>query len=149
MIATNFLDQAEIDHALGQEDFGWFTFVLDGNQKIPFNLVNRTIHGGGHWSIGGAFGQITDLYISPSDPLFFLHHTNIDRAFWSWQMRDLPYRYTDISGPLVFADYDNEVAGNTTLDYVIDVGTTNVNTTVRSLMNIQGGVLCYDYEYLF
>lgn len=150
LIATKLLDQADIDHTFRQADFGWFTLVLDGDQKtsIPPNLDSRSIHAGGHWSIGGAFGQITDLYISPSDPLFFLHHTNIDRVFWSWQTRDLPHRYTDISGPLVFADYDNEVAGNTTLDYVIDVGTTNVNTTVRSLMDIQGGVLCYDYNSL-
>lgn len=48
----------------------------------------------------------------------------------------------------MFGDYDNEVAGNTTLKYVIDVETVNVNTTVGAVMNIQGGTLCYDYNAL-
>ncbi|KAI9641112.1 hypothetical protein NHQ30_010542 [Ciborinia camelliae] len=150
LIATRFLDERDIQYTLQQPDFGWFNIVIDGDQRtmLPPNFVSRSIHAGGHWSIGGSFGQITDLYISPSDPLFYLHHANLDRVFWSWQMRKLPERYTDISGPLVFGDYENLVAGNTTLEYVLDVGSANVNTTVREVMNIQGGTLCYGYDKL-
>ncbi|KAM3084433.1 hypothetical protein ACMFMG_001463 [Clarireedia jacksonii] len=150
LIGTKSLDEAHIKHTLNQTDYGWFTYVLDGAERTvtPPNLQSTSIHTGGHWSIGGSFGHITDLYVSPSDPLFFLHHTNLDRVFWSWQTRRLPYRYTDISGPLVYADYDNEVAGNTTLAYVLDVGTTNKNSTVGAVMNIRGGTLCYDYDNL-
>lgn len=150
LIATKYFTQEKITKTLNQPDFGWFNIVLDGDERtaLPPNFEYTSVHTGGHWSIGGSFGQITDLYISPSDPLFYLHHSNIDRIFWSWQSRRLPYRYTDISGPLVFGDYDNEVAGNTTLDYVIDLGTVNKNSTVGAVMNIQGSTLCYGYDSL-
>lgn len=149
IIGTKFLNKSDIAHTLRQPDFGYFTIVLDGTLDVlPPNFVNTSIHTGGHWSIGGSFGQITDLYISPSDPLFFLHHSNLDRVFWSWQSRKLPYRLTDISGPVVFGDYKNQVAGNTTLAYVLDVGTVNALTTVGAVMDIQGGTLCYGYDTL-
>jgi tyrosinase len=112
---------------------------------LPLNFLSKSIHAGGHWAIGESFGQITDLFISPSDPLFFLHHSNIDRVFWSWQTRKLPDRFRDMSGPLVFGDYNNEVAGNTTLTYILDLGAVNINRTVEKVMDIQGGTLCYDY----
>lgn len=150
LIATKFLNKTDLAFTLAQPDFGWFNIVIDGDQRtgLPPNFEHRSIHTGGHWSVGGSFGQITDLFISPSDPLFFMHHSNIDRVFWSWQKRKLPARLTDMSGPLVFGDYDNKVAGNTTLAYVIDVGTANKNTTVGAVMDITGGTLCYGYDAL-
>jgi tyrosinase len=43
--------------------------------------------------------QMADPFTSPGDPIFFLHHTWLDKAWWDWQKRDLPSRLTDISGP--------------------------------------------------
>jgi tyrosinase len=150
LIGTKFDNKSNIAYTLSQPDYGHFQIVFDGDMRtvLPPNFASTSIHTGGHWSIGGSFGTITDLYISPSDPLFWLHHSNLDRVFWSWQTRNLPARFFDMSGPLAFGDYDNAVAGNTTLDYVIDVGTINVNTTVGSVMNIQGGTLCYGFDAL-
>ncbi|WYZ44568.1 hypothetical protein EsH8_VII_001004 [Colletotrichum jinshuiense] len=44
------------------------------------------IHAGGHWSLGGDSGN--NFFISPADPAFFLHHSQIDRVYWIWQMMD-------------------------------------------------------------
>lgn len=150
LIAAQVFDKMAIRHLLAQSDFGSFDILLDGDAKkiLPPNLQQGSIHAGGHWSIGGAFGQITDLYVSPSDPLFYLHHANLDRVWWSWQVRRLEERLRDISGPLVFADYENEVAGNTTLSYVIDVGSVNLNCTVGEVMDVKGGTLSYGYDDL-
>ena len=40
-----------------------------------------------------------DPIASPGDPIFYLHHTWLDKVFWGWQSLDLPARLTDIGGP--------------------------------------------------
>ncbi len=35
---------------------------------------------------------------SPGDPLFYLHHTWLDKVFWDWQARDRQRRVSSISG---------------------------------------------------
>lgn len=34
------------------------------------------VHGGGHWQTGGS---MMDFHSSPSDPLFYLHHAQVDK----------------------------------------------------------------------
>ena len=36
--------------------------------------------------------------LSPGDPIFFLHHTYLDKLWWDWQSKDLPHRLTEIGG---------------------------------------------------
>lgn len=52
-------------------------------------------HVGGH---GGVGGKMLDPIASPGDPLFYLHHTWLDKIFWEWQALDLPARLGEISG---------------------------------------------------
>lgn len=74
----------------------------------------------------------------------------MDRAWWSWQSKNMQTRIEDISGPLVRFDYDNQVAGNATLDTVIHVGTTvNITAPVKDVMHIQRGILCYAYDRVY
>jgi tyrosinase len=37
------------------------------------------MHAAGHFSIGGDGG---DVFSSPNDPAFFLHHAMVDRVWW-------------------------------------------------------------------
>ncbi|KAJ9365699.1 hypothetical protein DTO280E4_668 [Paecilomyces variotii] len=46
-------------------------------------------HGGGHVAMGG---NGADLFTSPTDPVFFLHHAQVDRMWWMWQAIDLKTR---------------------------------------------------------
>jgi tyrosinase len=87
-----------------------------------------------------------DAYNSPGDPVFYLHHTNLDRLFWSWQQEDLSTRLSDVSGPIVPFDYNNTVAGNVTLDFEINLYPLTGNFTLGELLNTEGKVLCYTYE---
>ena len=41
---------------------------------------------------------------SPGDPLFYLHHTWLDKVFWDWQARDRQKRVSSISGTNVGPD---------------------------------------------
>lgn len=94
-----------------------------------------------------------DLYTSPADPLFYLHHANLDRLWWSWQKLNLSARLTDISGPVILMDYDNVYGGNVTLDFPLSVGVSAADTTVGEVMKIDacgtGGVLCYEYDEVY
>jgi len=57
--------------------------------------VELAPHLGGH---GGVGGKMLDPISSPGDPIFYLHHTWLDKLWWDWQARDLPARLRDISG---------------------------------------------------
>ena len=57
--------------------------------------VEAAPHVGGHAGVGG---KMADPIASPGDPLFYLHHTWLDKIFWDWQALDLPARLADISG---------------------------------------------------
>lgn len=49
---------------------------------------------------------MSDVSASPGDPLFYLHHANIDRLWWQWQAADLPARLEQMGGQNVPEDSD-------------------------------------------
>lgn len=128
-----------------------------------------------------------DPVASPGDPVFYLHHTWLDKVFWDWQALDLPARLKDIGisneynvfdptklptpptipgkpTPIVVLpeafpapedlvpapDSPPQVVygdpGNvTTLDHVLDMMGIIPNATIGEVMDIAGGLLCYEY----
>ncbi|PWW79822.1 Di-copper centre-containing protein [Tuber magnatum] len=141
-IAQTFSNAAKVNNTLAQQDFGWFSKVVEGET----NFWNVGIHGGGHYSIGGEAG---DLYASPGEPVFYLHHANLDRIYWQWQSMDLPARLSDISGPVGM--FGPTTGPNVTLSFPIDMGPLAPSVTIQDLMDVEGnrtgtGVLCYTYR---
>lgn len=57
----------------------------------PVPLLPRRGHGG----IGG---EMNNVFSSPGDPLFYVHHANLDRIWRAWQARDLPGRLFEVDG---------------------------------------------------
>ena len=55
--------------ALGQKSYDAFSAPING------------IHGGVHIWVGGT---MSDASVSPADPVFWLHHANLDRLWWYW-----------------------------------------------------------------
>lgn len=88
-----------------------------------------------------------DPFISPSDPIFWMHHTNLDRVWWSWQKKDLENRLRDVTGPVVILDWDNKQGGNITLDYPLSLGYNNWDAKVEDMVDI--APLCYTYDALY
>lgn len=99
---------------------------------------------------------------SPGDPLFFLHHTNLDRLWWSWQKANLSSRLTDMSGrntptesdlesnEWVFPsasmlDYDGDPGNVTTLNHVLWMAGLLPNVTIADVMDPRGDVICAEY----
>ncbi|KZM28651.1 Tyrosinase [Ascochyta rabiei] len=128
------------------------SLILDNKNVYDFQMVmqgvpgsgNIGVHGGGHYSMGGDPGR--DLYTSPGDPLFYLHHGMIDRTWWIWQQLDRKTRFGEsgISGTGTFLN--SPPSANTTLDTLIDLGyAASPAVTMNDLMSTTEGPLCYVY----
>lgn len=113
-------------------------------QGVP-GTGNIGIHGGPHYALGGDPGR--DVFTSPGDPVFYLHHANIDRVWWVWQMLDPEERqYSDgaISGTNTFLD--DPPSANTTLNDYVNYGfAAGPPRKIRELMSTLSGPFCYVY----
>ncbi|KAI1371304.1 Di-copper centre-containing protein [Hypoxylon crocopeplum] len=124
--------------------------ILQNNDIWDFEMVMQGVpgsgsigvHGGGHYTIGGDPGD--DVFVSPGDPAFYLHHGMIDLVWWTWQTLDYGNRHDAISGTGTFLN--NPPSPNTTLDDIVDLGYAGGGPiTMRELMSINDGPFCYTY----
>ena len=53
----------------------------------PFGSLESVPHGSVHVQTGGANGFMTDFVTAPLDPIFWLHHCNVDRLWEVWVQR--------------------------------------------------------------
>jgi len=77
---------------LQNKNVEWFQAIMQADPRYVHGELG--VHGGGHFTIGGDPGS--DPFISPGDPAFFLHHSQVDRIFWIWQMLDFPNRQVSL-----------------------------------------------------
>lgn len=77
--------------------------------------------------------------ISPNDPIFFLHHAQVDRVWWKWQQQNPSVRNFDYSGnkfpPIAPATLD---------DLMLFSGFAS-DPKVRDVMVTNTDLLCYKY----
>jgi tyrosinase len=76
-IMNTFPDPKLVQAVLDQPDYAAFARAVEG---LPsFDTPN--IHGSGHFGIGAVLGTCGNAANSPGEPLFYLHHGNLDRIF--------------------------------------------------------------------
>jgi len=56
--------------------------VLQVNDFPNFTAQLEGVHNGVHVWVGGSMSSIPT---APADPIFWMHHANIDRLWWQWQ----------------------------------------------------------------
>ncbi|THX42284.1 Di-copper centre-containing protein [Aureobasidium pullulans] len=121
---------------------GDFQTTMQGD--FPAGLLG--VHTAGHFFAGGDPGA--DIFSSPGDPWFWLHHAQIDRTWWIWQNQD-PASRSSVNG-------NNSLAGtitlnnsppsrNTRLDDVIDLGVNAESILIRDALSTTAGPFCYVY----
>lgn len=89
---------------------------------------------------------MSDVSASPSDPVFWMHHSFVDHSFRIWQNMDVAGRTGSING--------NDANGNPlTMNTVISMGGIGPDVTVGQIMNTLSGTViagvpfCYRYTY--
>lgn len=129
---------------LDHDNVGDFQGFMSGDPRYVLGQVG--IHGGGHFIMGGDPGA--DPFVSPGDPAFYLHHAQIDRVYWIWQMMDFANRQkVDGTNTLM----NTPPSANTTVEDLLEVNPLAPPTKIKDLMNTVGGAsiagspLCYVY----
>lgn len=118
--------------------------ITEFNQLI--NLGNtpgvQALHGGGHQGVGGDMG---DFWSSPGDPIFYLHHAQIDRLWTLWQQSDPQTRQYAISGTGTVGNYRPTPVFQ--LNDTINIGKLSHEgpRPIREFMSTMRGPFCYDY----
>ncbi|KAM0543259.1 hypothetical protein ACHAPJ_012405 [Fusarium lateritium] len=117
--------------------------ILKSNDISEFLTTLDTVdgmHRGGHAFIGG---ENNNLFTSPSDPLFYLHHSNVDRIWSMWQSRDFDNRTLALSGTLTWSNYPP--TSNATVDDILEMGPLG-SRKILDVMSTIDEILCYRYE---
>ena len=86
-------DQGVIDGALLSPESVEEVLQADSYESFVVGMEEK-LHDVIPFGIGGDF----ETFTAPYDPLFYLHHTQLDRLWWMWQRRKLPERLTDYGG---------------------------------------------------
>lgn len=109
----------------------------------PWNQIHTSGHYIAQVDPGG------DPNTAPGDPLFYFHHTSIDRLWWIWQMQDpanrllaLPYSNITYSMPM------KQRRATDPLDTMVDLEWLGPPIELRETMDQLGGnngLFCYIY----
>ncbi|KAJ4336053.1 hypothetical protein N0V95_008722 [Ascochyta clinopodiicola] len=111
------------------------------NSRTTFaDMADCSEHGAHAWGHNGIGAVMQDVYGSPGDPTFWLHHGFIDRNFRIWQNQNAGTRTTTIDG--------TDIDGNAlTLDTSINVYSIRPDVKIRDILDTTGSTLCYKYNY--
>ncbi|KAI1084257.1 putative tyrosinase [Whalleya microplaca] len=120
------LNSSAMATVLDEPDYYGFLLMLEDG---PHSAIPITVR--------GDFSRFT----APNDPIFFLHHGQIDRLWWKWQSEDLEVRTLAYDGP---SRHNSSIAAQLT-DPIEMVGLAP-SIPVSSVMAINNGLLCYKYQ---
>ncbi|KAI2468693.1 Di-copper centre-containing protein [Annulohypoxylon bovei var. microspora] len=128
---------------LESPDIALFQANIQGDFRWPAaRKWGFAVHGGGHFSIAGDPGG--DFYFSPLEPVFYLHHGQIDRMYFIWQNLDWEQRQT-MAGTITMMD--RPASRNGTLEDILDIGPVGEKHTFGELLDTVGSSpFCFVYE---
>ena len=75
------------------------------------------------------------------DPIFFLHHGQIDRLWTLWQQKDLAVRGTAFGGPKT----QGSASMDARLEDVMPFLGLTADIKVEEVMSTRSALLCYEY----
>ncbi|KAI1127771.1 Di-copper centre-containing protein [Nemania abortiva] len=97
------------------------------------------LHTAGHGVMGGTSG---DIFASPVDPVFFLHHAMLDRVYWLWQALH-PTKANTIAGTITL--FNTPPSRDTALNDTLDMGVNAPALQIKDVLSTLGSSLCYYY----
>lgn len=137
-IGSHYTNETIVDRLLASTDIVEFQTRMDHWPPRPDGVLG--VHGGGHFSIGATLG---DLFVSPQDPAFMLHHSMIDRLWAMWQARDDRNRRHALNGT---STINNPTWGTpVSLDTMMEFGILDRSRPVGEAMDPERHGYCYSY----
>ncbi|KAH9809401.1 hypothetical protein DFH28DRAFT_989827 [Melampsora americana] len=138
IFASQYFDQKAIRSIQRSTSYQQFAVAVEGQNPNVFDNAQPGPHGTVHALIGGDFPSSST---AANDPIFFLHHANIDWLWWKWQQADRSNR--------LFAYGGNRRSRSTRQDATLSdtIGFMGLapDRTVRSVMDISTSPHCYTY----
>lgn len=112
------------------------------------NPAASSLHSGGHFSIWGDPGG--DVYVSPNEPAFWLHHGQLDRHWFQWtnyQEKELAKRTSEYDGGTNWMNPNSAKGKPTDLQWLDVVAPKGMNGIAsKELFSTTAGPFCYIYE---
>ncbi|MDI1484948.1 MAG: hypothetical protein OHK93_000082 [Ramalina farinacea] len=105
-----------------------------------YRSLNLGLENGPHIAIPKSVNGDFSLHSAPADPVFFLHHTQLDRLWWRWQQMDIEARSHEYEG--LSATHSEKQA---TLDDKLHMGGLIPELKVADILRTETEVLCYRY----
>ncbi|KAK8081670.1 Tyrosinase-like protein [Apiospora saccharicola] len=100
------------------------------------------LHQYGHFAVSG--DPSGDFYNSPNEPLFWLHHGQVDRLWWIWQNQKPAERALAIHGTRTM--YNKPPSDDATLEDVLQMDKSGADVVFKDTVSSVGGKYCYVYE---
>ncbi|KAL5114497.1 hypothetical protein ACEQ8H_007640 [Pleosporales sp. CAS-2024a] len=111
------------------------------NARSTFADMAACAEGGVHaWGHNGIGAVMQDVFASPADPVFWLHHGYVDRNFWTWQTRNNGPRTSTVNGK-------DANGANLSLNTVLSSKGIRNNARIGDVLNTRGPMMCYTYDY--
>jgi tyrosinase len=133
MSASNLLN---VTVGAGSRSIALFQNELQG--RFPDGFIG--MHAAGHFVAGG---DASDVYSSPSDPTFFLHHAMVDRLYWVWQVLH-PSIANTIFGTITMSN--NPPSRDALLSDLLDIGVNGKSIPLKDTFDTLGNSpFCYIY----
>ncbi|KAI5295770.1 hypothetical protein KEM56_005571 [Ascosphaera pollenicola] len=123
------------------DDYNSFVVKMMGS-FMGTSPKDFNVHTAGHSVIGGDPGS--DLYTSPGDPAFWLHHGQIDRTWWIWQNQNPGERLYDLSGTHTI--FNTPPSAKVLLNESVNLGVNSHPRVIGTMMDTMTGPFCYYYE---
>ncbi|KAL2162525.1 hypothetical protein VTH06DRAFT_7439 [Thermothelomyces fergusii] len=114
-------------------DLGCVVRDMDAPGGVPGG-----VHASGHWQVGP---DALDVFASPSDPVFWLHHAQVDRLWTIWQGLDVGARTYQVWGTATAAN--DPPSDDVTLETLMDFGILGEAKTVGEVASTVDGEYCY------
>jgi tyrosinase len=121
-------NKTNVERIQKEEYYSTFAQMLEGGP-----------HGVIHASLGGEMNPTT----SPNEPLFFLHHPQIDRIWWQWQQKNITERRDQYFGDKL--DEYGFTEGPASLTDVLKMNGLAPDITVKDIMDTSDPRWCYKY----
>lgn len=119
--------------------------VVEVQVMSNFTAFAYGLEGGPHGAVHSGIGGDMSPSTSPNDPIFFLHHTQIDRLWYLWQQESPETRMLDYAGNKTQYNEGGVDPVAASLTDVLSYIGLAVDLVVSDVMNTTSSLLCYNY----